>query len=472
MTDNQHLMQTGVLNGLRIWLERLESRDGYCGSFRRYHSNTSNPQRSEMSITVWQLGKSGAETTGLRSAFDGIGTFWHEFGQIGPTSGQKRDLRMLFRNCQGVASVTELESIRARADTNWPDLILLSVSLDEFVSDVSADSLTDLLNSFYHLLEAGGMIVVPLSSQSELAANVLLKFVEAREFDQCEVSGQCVFFRKEASIYCAPTIALANRSSIFDPGSCEESVVATFRNLVLPIGGQVLDVGVGDGRFSRHFLRETERLGGEYTGIEMTSKPENLPKFPEVARRTRFETNFFGLLEPNEYDLVILFFVFHSTKHWPLFLDQAKWLLKRGGRVMFANRDDRIIRWTHGRFYASESDESSAVREQTARYWEMRENCGVRTFDQTTTIIDRDRCTRAAIDLGFVPEQVVVVDRLRAYCLDRRQLCPGEDDPAMWNIGRVGVTRSDRRKLAGAFTVDSVEEILPENVFVSLLRKP
>jgi hypothetical protein len=73
--------------------------------------------------------------------------------------------------------------------------------------------------------------------------------------------------------------------------------------------------------------------------------------------------------------------------------------------------------------------------------------------------------------MGFVVEDTVIVERLRDYCLDRRQLCPGEDDPAMWNIGRVGLSRTDRRILSKTFTVDVAQDNLPENVIVSILRR-
>jgi SAM-dependent methyltransferase len=466
------MAENGLVESVRTWIERLESGDAYCGTLRKYHSHAPGAVRPDTNITVWHLGEPRTEALEARSVLSGFGISWTNFVTGAETGHRNRESRNLsiLSSVRSTADVHELELARKTADADWPDLLLIGIALDRLMVG-AADSFRDLLIRFYHMLEPGGMIVMPLSWQPDIVAQVALQLAEGNEFDQSRCCGDCLVFNKETSIYTATTIKVANRSSIFDPGSCELSVTAAFRDLNLPAGSRVLDVGVGDGRFSQHFLRETVRRGGEYFGIEMTSKPEIRPKYPEVAARTRFDTNFFCLDEAAQYDLVILFFVFHSVKHWPLFFYQARNILKPGGLVMFANRDDRIIRWTHGRFFNTEMLEASAVREETVRYWDLRQKCGVRTFDQTTTIIDRERCTQAANEMGFINDRVVVVDFLRQYCLDRRQLSPGEDDPAMWNIGRVGLTRSDRRSLSGAFSKDVVEEALVENVFVSMMRK-
>lgn len=469
--DQRH--EKGLLAAVTAWLERLDSQEGLCGAFRRYHSVPHRGRCAETNLTVWHLGTASPEACAAREVFERVGAAWIEFvpqAREDLPNSEFRNLSIL-SPADETTSVCALESIRAKAAAEWPDLILAGVALDRITANTSPDSIRRLGILLYHLLEPGGMIVAPLSLQSPVAAETLLKLGEAQEFDQTRRIADCIVFDKETSIYTAKTIPVANRSSIFDPGSCEDSALAAFRTLPLQPASRVLDVGVGDGRFSRHFLRQTEARGGEYIGIEMTSKPEIRPKFAEVAARTRFDTNFFCLDEPEQYDLVILFFVFHSIRFWPLFFYHSRFLLKPGGRVMFANRDDRIIRWTHGRFFNIEAAEPSAIRREAARYWNMREDCGVRTFAQTTTIIDRERCSRAGYEMGFLPESVLVVDRLRDYCLDRRQLAPGEDDPAMWNIGRVGLTRTDRQKLSHAFSVETVEEILPENVFVSIMRK-
>jgi SAM-dependent methyltransferase len=459
------VISESILFAVRAWLEQLESRDGYCGTLRRYHAHGAFSMRADTQVTVWQIGGDQSQSADLESVFDGIGASRCHFRRVpsDSASGGARDLSILCPS-RIPCDVAELESIRTRVGADWPDLILINEHLPDLSFCSPEISMRDWLIFLYHVLEPGGLIVAPI-------CDPVVALSEAREFDRDQRIGNCIVFAKETSIYVVPGISLANRSSIFDPGTCEESVTAAFRQINLNPESRMLDVGVGDGRFSQHFLREADKQGAEYVGIEMTSKPEIQPKLPELTARTLFDTNFFCFGRTSEFDLVALFFVFHSVKHWPLFLYHAWRVLKPGGRVLFANRDDRIIRWTHGRFFKDELSVASMIRSETARYWERRSACGARTFAQTTTIIDRDRCTQAAREMGFVLEHVVSVQRLRHYCLERRQLCPAEDEPAMWNIGRIGLSRTDRRELSKAFSVDVVQETLDENLFVTIMQK-
>jgi SAM-dependent methyltransferase len=451
------------------WLTRLDSRDGYCGRLQGFHAAPLREFHPETGVSIWSLRNGSGEQ--LERSIPIPGARWVHFVEAPKPGGANvRDSALLMNAARSHVDVPGLHAIREHVDAPWPDLILVEIPLDHG-SDADAELIRQRVMLLYHLLEPGGMIVVALQNQSEKARQVIASLSVSREFDQSYSEGPTVVFKKETSIYTAATIKVTNRSSIFDPVTCERGVTALFKQIDTKPGDRLLDVGVGDGRFSRHFLREITAHGGEYFGIEMTSKPEIHPKFPEVAARTRFDTNFFCLDETEQYDFIVLFFVFHSVKHWPLFFDQARRLLKPGGRVLFANRDDRIIRWTHGRFFGSESDDPSVIRRETMRYWDTRQECGVRSFDQTTTIIDRERCVDAATAMGLRYEKVVFVECDRQYCLDRRHLSPGEDDPAMWNIGRVGLTRSDRRKLSQTFRVDSVEEALSENLYVSVMSK-
>jgi hypothetical protein len=443
------------------WLTRIISASGYCNALSDYHAEGCAAM-PETSIWAWNIGGAGGLWPGAPA---GSAT-------AAPAPGLVREALQTSVKTGAPLPAARLNALRTALSVDWPDLIFVRSDLAELAPETDAAGFQQTLINLYHVLEPGGSLFIAEASQSPAAANAVRLFAENQEADISTSRDGVVEFRKEANIYCASSIPLADRSSIYEPASCEAAVDAMFSGSSLR-GGRLLDVGVGDGRFSRSVLTWCERLGVEYVGTEMASKPALMSNAARVAAHTRYGTNFFCMSEREEYDAILLFFVFHSTKHWPLFLFHASRMLRPGGVVFLSNRTDPFIRWTHGDFEGSEPERAQAplLYDETRSYWTMREERGIRRFGQIATASNPDYCLNAASRLGFHLEARFVAEREREYLLHRRQLCPDQDGPAMWNVGRVGLTRSDRQALANSIRMETISATLPENTVISVLRK-
>lgn len=358
---------------------------------------------------------------------------------------------------------------------SWPDVLL---HFGDPILRASKAGLepVDWLGRLYHLIDPGGIVTLSMEGVPEGSRQVIQAAAEQLAVDSWGFEGNFLTLRKESSIYCSPHIRVANRSSIFMPETCERTVEAATGRLPLRAGADMLDVGVGDGRFSVHFLREARKRGWNYSGLDVTAEPEMRPKFPELLPFTRFAKNFFSI-EPEEerYDAIVLLFVFHAFRYWPLYLYQAFRLLRPGGIVLLSNRTDPFLRWTHGAMTENEKREPSALESpvltECRRYWHTRDVNGIRLFDQIATATAISACTDAAERLGFEQLDRIEVSAERPYRLFRTDLCPDEGEPALWNVGRVGVSALDGRKLRAAWVNPVVEDTLPENMILTVMRK-
>lgn len=345
------------------------------------------------------------------------------------------------------------------------DLFLLAGNHDPSALDAC-------LTTLYHFLEPGGFLAIDREAQQDVSLDALKRCADRREADSAIANEGGLILQKEANVYVSRTIHVGNRSSIYDQQTCRAAVDAVFSRVSLPAPGKVLDVGVGDGRFSHFIAEHCDRSKLSYTGLEVGEASIN-PQWADLVQRTHFGANFFCLDPVEQYDAIFLFFVFHAVKHWPLFLYQGRRLLRPGGRLFLSNRTDAYVRWTHGDFRIEDEGgpPDNELYRQARSYWLKREACGVRRFDQIATITEPDACARAGVDLGFTVEAVIDVERQRDYFFHRRQLSPDPEGPAMWNVGRVGVTRGDCSKLSDAFTREDIETRLPENALISVLKK-
>jgi SAM-dependent methyltransferase len=466
------MMKNSLRSGQELvgkFVARLEGPQCYAGVLRTLVSDPAYKALGWAPITVWQA--SDQPTEPIR-------------GDL-PVSHVSVDGRLFAPPLDNENEAAGLQRICTELGGRWPDILILDLNLDRRDSGLD---LMDALARAYHVVEPGGVLAIPLdrlesaavaritAALQELLADRPKEELESLLEPILQPADGMLTLRKENSIYLSPHVHIAHRERIFQPETCQLAVERTVDRLDLQAGARLLDVGVGDGRFSQHFLRAADRLGWVYTGLEMTPHPELQPQTSELTERTRFATNFFSL-DPSEeqYDVIVLFYVFHALRLWPLFLYQAARLLRPGGKVLISNRTDSFLRWTHGDLrpdeFAAPQQGASPILVQCRNYWRERAACGLRVPDQISTATDPDRCVRAAEQFGLTLKERIQPETQRHYKFWRTDLCPDDGGPAMWNVGRVGVTSRDLRRLRSAFSADYAEDTLPENVIVSTLER-
>jgi SAM-dependent methyltransferase len=432
---------------------------------------------------VWEIGCSGLDLQALWNKGWSLETDWWRFQATqsdespGPFRVLKSELDWrseVERSSEDRFSTAHLERLLAGIGSAWPDIIVSTNFLATLASRAQPWLPGLAINFLYHFLEAGGMLLGVEPRDIASSGDALQEFAGANGGESVFHSDSCVAVKivKEANIYIPPTIKVANRKSIFDEATCRASVQEAMSRLPLQTGAEVLDVGVGDGRFSKYILANCKESGWLYTGLEMTSKKEMHPSTAELDGYVHDGCNFFTYAPGRKFDAVFLFFVLHTFKHWPLYLYRALGLLAPGGYLLLSGRTDSFIKWTHGAFDRAAPDGGRSLIEDVCRsYWAARDCLGARNYDQVDTITSPERQVRLAETMGFVEVASVMKETQRVYHLERAHICPSGDYPAYWNVGRIGVTKQDEPYLQAAFKPESVEELLDENMLIFILRK-
>jgi hypothetical protein len=142
--------------------------------------------------------------------------------------------------------------------------------------------------------------------------------------------------------------------------------------------------------------------------------------------------------------------------------------LEEGGYLLLSFRDDNFCYWLHGVF---DDNTTSRVKDTFRTYWNTRSKLGIRNFDQMYNVISPVQSVRFAEGLGFERVDRVRVNTVRSYQLMRQHFCPTGDEPACWNIAKIGVTSEDRRDLQHCSWPNTIEDTLCETMVVYLLRK-
>ena len=168
------------------------------------------------------------------------------------------------------------------------------------------------------------------------------------------------------------------------------------------------------------------------------------------------------------YSAVFLFFVLHSLKFWQLYIYRAWELLQDGGYLVLGFRDDNFCYWLHGVFTDSIA---SCIKDAMHGYWARRCALGIRNYDQMFNVISPVLSIRVAEDLGFVTEDTIRVSNVREYQVLRNHFCWTGEEPAYWNIARVGVSVQDAQALAGSFAPQAVDDTLNETMVVFIMKK-
>jgi SAM-dependent methyltransferase len=434
---------------------RLESQGLYSGLLSDFQAS-GRQHGIRHPVVIWTIGDTNLRVAAQDAGWD-LETNWIE------VSCPAQESAFLARFRPPFLSVAETIELKDHFGGSWPDVIAASVSA---IRDLrTATALTTTLNDLYHLLEPGGLLMI--SGEHEQ----LTQFM-ARNDGTSPFSGLWAL-EKESNIYTSTHLKIANRKGVFDSVSCRRAVQAAFKQLPTNGGASILDVGVGDARFSRHIFHSAKARNWRYTGLELSSHPSMHPESAELSRYVCFATNYFAWDTGEAYDAIWLLFVMHSFRHWPLYLFKASQLLKPGGHIVLSFRSDDFTRWTHGQFLASDPADDP-VRITCERYWRKRSELGIRFFDQMANVLSPAPVLKIAEQMGFNVVGRPPMDRIierRHYRLRKADFCPIHGEPVFWNIGRIGVSTDDESALHGSFQPELVESTLDEITEIQVLRR-
>lgn len=488
---------------LRAYIKDLTSDDVYSETFKDLEEHENKRHKEGLRLVVWELGRNTRpwqRELSAKTRMWPLRTRWYRFipdeevpsdtaiEWSGNTEFIAKKLSLVRGLCEKVLHSDEMEKLvrDPQSGLEWPDIIVA----DHFFSDQDLPSpeFGSLVNSLYHFVEPGGLFLTIESGNSSAGAAI------ADFMDQN--GGRCGSSRaaqsvcsllKQPNIYDRGTHKISDRKAIFNDVTCQEAVLRTLDRMDLPSGSRLLDVGVGDGRFSVHILDGSRRNNWIYHGLEMSSDPAMNPNpdvRPDLEGLRPLAKNFFafspehhvGALSRNDpsfsqgYSAIFLFFVLHCFKHWQLYIYKAWQLLAPGGYLALSFRDDNFSFWLHGMF----SDGFlSSVKDALQNYWDMRSRFGIRTFDQMWNVVSPTQSVGFAEELGFRVADVVRVSTARPYALRRSDFVPDPETgmATHWNIARVGVTKSDEQSLRHAFGPEMVEDVLNETMVVFILKK-
>jgi len=470
---------------LQAHVERLESSVSYASTFRDFQAFEVDSGRPGLPFVVWRLGLSAPSASDIAAGAFGewpVDVIWREFrGADGSLSVKQTSIKTIFLDWPALLEeaavhsfdVGRMQQALTAAGTPWPDVIITDrLFSDCFRSTPSADLIVNALNFLYHFTEAGGLLISAERSGAPCTFAVN-SFFSANGVRPDDVSASAVAWvlYKEPNIYTAKT-GPANRSSIFLESTCRRAMEQTLERLPLGTAPEVLDVGVGDGRFSRYIVDGCSARRWRYTGLEIAKHKEMKPRpeWDDLARMVHYDANFLAWNE-RKYDVVFLLFVLHTFHRWPLYIYQAWRLLRPGGFLLIGTRDDRFTQWIHGEIKIRTSCAPENALESTCRsYWRARWERGVRNFDHIRNALTAAPVWAYACRLGFAEESPVRVRGERTYHFERDHICPA-DAHAVWNVGRVGVTVQDREALRNFLSPDPIEVRMEEHMNVAIYRK-
>ncbi|HEY6350715.1 MAG TPA: class I SAM-dependent methyltransferase [Candidatus Angelobacter sp.] len=498
------LEKATVQSRMMRYLRRLRST--YSACLEQYQKQRSG----ELPLVVWQLGTDsgkGPELARLISSDWPLETKWLHLRSSEPTKGgascKYRKIEyfpistdIIAQGKEAVArfTVARMQTLLGEINSQcglvkaddelagmigklreeiWPDVVIVDGFVSHHILKLDPESVQDYLNFLFHFLDPGGILILSEPTHADLKREIGEFLDSNRGALVCSETRMIGELHKEPNIYMDHSLKIADRKAIFKADICEDIILHSISGMELSEGSgkRILDVGVGDGRFSRHIARVSQMRGWLYQGIDASPHEEFHSTHAELKGLVQLDSNFFQFKPGYQYGAVFMFFILHSFKHWQLYLYKAWQLLEDGGYLVVGMRHDNFTYWLNGIFLLDSG--VSPIREIWENYWSVRQQLGLRNPIQMLTAVWPTLSIEAAEKLGFefVREGPLMASGLRHYSMQMDDLRPAEDKPVFWNIARVGVTAQDRRCLIKELESRSYEDNLYETEVALVFQK-
>jgi len=397
--------------------------------------------------------------------------------------------------------------------TPWPDIILAKhfftrVQLPE--NRTPSEAVKDAVRFFWHCLEPGGLFLLAdaganaealqgarqdlasCAGSNKISTSLAAYWEEgltAAQERKLDEAIKCLFGvaqftpfnhnfvfvqEKPHSIYADRKVEVAPRSCVIPKDLATEAVLKVLDRLCLRTRASLLDVGTECGFYSRCLYREAKRSGWNYEGIELRSKEVVCRNdSDDFCDHIKFGTNFFGVSDAQCYDAVFLIHTLHQWKHWQALLVKASSLVRPGGSLVLGFRHDNFAFWREGIFLDDLIE--SRIRAVLQDYWKVRNELGLRHFDQLSHILPSPQALSFCQSLGMELIDLIQVQLPHEYELQEQDLLP--DGEARWNVTHLGLLPSDLRALADKCKALPswrlpLKEPLYQGVAMYVLRKP
>ncbi len=260
---------------------------------------------------------------------------------------------------------------------------------------------------------------------------------------------------KEPNIFLSDSIYKRPRKDTFTDkiySKVSKQVFQAFKNVLIvnhdknssEIGKiNILDVGVGDGRFSRFFYEMCKKQGWNYHGVEIRNESNftNHTFLNDLMKKkVAFGSNFFALSSEIKYDAILCFFFFHMYKFHQLTLYKLFQLLKPGGVVAIAIRNDNFAKWRNN--YITRYD-NHPLAKILKEYWDLRNNVGIRNYDSLDLNVSLSKLADLIVYLGMDIIDVITVLQTSKIKMDDliNKLEPYND--VLFSFARVGMSDED-----------------------------
>lgn len=239
---------------------------------------------------------------------------------------------------------------------------------------------------------------------------------------------------------------------------------------------RILDVGVGDGRFSKYLFSYVQKRSWEYKGIEILCKNlfergenRDCEECENYEKEVAYGTNFFNFNSKEKYGAIFLLFMTHLYKHWQVMIYKAKKLLEKGGYLVIGFRDDVFSFWRYGYFVYDNF--KSPIRDIFKKYWCLRREKGIRNFEQMNNNICPTDVIRFAEKhgIGFKVHDIVKISKVYNYTVSGEDLVP--ENKIYWSFSYVGLTKLDKEYLKKEFKCPEISSWLQQSLGAYILKK-
>jgi len=478
-----------------------------------YHNFRKSKSKSGITITLWDLGSGLIDWTQFDSFKEirnrQVFIKWYRLDK-----GYKQgDIKRISINnvefipiCQDLYpesfDVNGLEKLRRNINSNWPDIIIAKHFFSRIEGnlnlniDLNIESIIKIINFYYHCIEPGGLFIISdVSSSADfnivkhsitekrasneisddfadywfnglcLAKNRSIERAIKKCFGEIEQTINHNFIHLETKIsnmFVENKIKKTPRKLAFSATNdlYKDLILKTVEKLNLKEEHRILDVGVGDGRFSSHLKEISKLKKWEYCGLDIIKKQCEI-------EGVRWECNFFALKEQEKYSAVFLIFMLHLYKHWELMIHKAYDLLAPNGYLVIAFRDDHFAYWRYG---ILGDNFNSPVKSKLMDYWEQRKKLGIRNYDLLLNATYAFHTVNFAEEMGFKVLEVIKVNKVGTIKITHEDILPNSN-ALRWSFPVIGVSNVDIENLKKRITHFSVSDDLYESVVAYILQK-
>lgn len=228
---------------------------------------------------------------------------------------------------------------------------------------------------------------------------------------------------------------------------------------------RVLDVGFGDLRFSEIIIKEANKFGYQYKGIDIKNIDKRIMA-KLVSKDVVIRKQDFFRMKKEKFDIIFLLFMLHLYRHWHILIDKSKELLNPNGILVIGFRYDLFSLWRYGIFL---DNAKSEIKDVFRKYWELRGRIGWPLYSQFHNNFLPADAIQYCLNKGFRQIDVFSKSKLVNIELNRENLIP--EKRTTWSISFIGLTPFDKEELKYLIGDIKISETVEQTLGAAILKK-